>query len=128
MPNRKAPVKDDEVLDLDAMFGTTRIVQVRLDGKLYDLKPFNALSPRDLTRLYRISSTSLKIQKGAGKKQDDAMFDRLEGVLKGVVAEFMKVICPDLLGTTFLQQLAVIRFYQKQYIGTSPKKVSTRAR
>jgi hypothetical protein len=123
--SKRKPVANanDNVLDLDELFGVDQPLRVKLGEDLFDLLPLTAFGPAQLLQLQQLQRELGKLRGSA----DDATTAR---ALAQVVDKIIELICPDLSARelTFARKLSVLNFYNQKTAPAGKKTQLTNLR
>lgn len=111
----------EKTYDLDELFGDSKPVRVKANGKVYELRRLDSFTPDNLIAWERLQAEfrgASTLPRGGKAKhvRTDSMSVRIERIVTGIV----NLLCPAMVedGVPFAKQLAALRYYNQI---TAPK-------
>jgi hypothetical protein len=116
-------MSDQQVLNLDDLFGQSKAIKVQHEGKTYELLHPEGLDPVQLNQWERLRRRS-SLLKQAGDELTDEQADELTQV----TLESLRLLNPELAeqGLSFIKQVRVLKFYSEQVAPADEKKMTVR--
>jgi hypothetical protein len=104
---------DNRILNLDELFGQTQVIQIKWQGRIYDLRRPEALDPIDFVRYEKLQTRMNQLQTGSQGNPQEDLTEEQATEFKLIMDDMTRLLCPDLHAAKlpFVAQFRVLVHY-----------------